>query len=226
MKKQSISDDIYIKIKGSILDRRYNPGEHLVEAELIKDYNCSRATLRGVLRRLSDDGLTEHIPNKGILVRKLSLKEMLDIQLVLQALEPLAARLAAQVQSVQGIEQMKKILHDYKESLEQNNFGQLNQLAVKFKLCIAESSDNVHLFKTIEQYYSMLLTNIGPSFDGNQFSTEDFLQLYQLYNEILSSIELGKPEIASNLLYRHLELGIEKIKRTPSKFPFSDLTIK
>lgn len=83
------------RLRGDILERRLKPGARLVEGELTQKFAVSRGPVREALGRLAAEGLIEHQPNKGAIVRRLSRREFCETFQIRIALEALAARLAA-----------------------------------------------------------------------------------------------------------------------------------
>lgn len=86
---------IVTHLREGILMSRYAPGQRLIEADLTRDLGVSRGPLREAFRRLSAEGLIETVPNRGALVRRLSLTEAIELFEIRTELEALAARLAA-----------------------------------------------------------------------------------------------------------------------------------
>jgi DNA-binding GntR family transcriptional regulator len=89
--KHSIYDDI----KEQIIHEKLQPGQWLIERELCSTYGLSRTPVREVLWKLLADGFLEQAPNKGFAVRKLSLEQIFEIFQAREAIEGMAARLAA-----------------------------------------------------------------------------------------------------------------------------------
>jgi DNA-binding GntR family transcriptional regulator len=89
--KRSVYDDI----KEQIVSEKLHPGQWLVERELCETYGLSRTPVREVLWKLLADGFLEQEPNKGFVVRKLSLEQIFEIFQTREAIEGMAARLAA-----------------------------------------------------------------------------------------------------------------------------------
>jgi DNA-binding GntR family transcriptional regulator len=89
--KQSIYDDI----REQIISEKLQPGQWLIERELCSTYGLSRTPVREVLWKLLADGFLEQEPNKGFAVRKLSLEQIFEIFQAREAIEGMAARLAA-----------------------------------------------------------------------------------------------------------------------------------
>jgi len=87
---------IVAKLREDILARRAEPGERLVESELTSRFAVSRGSVREALRRLAAEGFIEHMPNRGAIVRRLSLQEIGELFQIRVELEALAARLAAE----------------------------------------------------------------------------------------------------------------------------------
>ncbi|MGG5810005.1 GntR family transcriptional regulator [Falsiroseomonas sp. CW058] len=72
------------------------PGVPLVEMSLAAEFATSRAKIREVLAMLDERGLVERRPNRGAVVRRATLGELRHLFEVREALEGMAARLAAQ----------------------------------------------------------------------------------------------------------------------------------
>jgi DNA-binding GntR family transcriptional regulator len=89
-------DYVLEHLRSGVLQGRYAPGQRLIEADLTRDLGVSRGPLREAFRRLSAEGLLEIVPNRGALVRRLSLRETRELFQIRIGLETLAARLAAE----------------------------------------------------------------------------------------------------------------------------------
>jgi GntR family transcriptional regulator, trigonelline degradation regulator len=84
------------ELRQSIISGRLGPGVRLVERELIAMMGVSRTVIREALRQLESEGLIAMIPNKGPIVRELTLVEAKDLYSIRAVLEGLAARLFVQ----------------------------------------------------------------------------------------------------------------------------------
>lgn len=69
------------------------PGTRLIERKLIEMLGVSRTVVRETLRQLESEGLIAIIPNRGPVVRELTLAEAIDLYQIRGVLEGLAARL-------------------------------------------------------------------------------------------------------------------------------------
>jgi len=87
---------IVARLRDDILARRIAPGERLVESELTSRFSVSRGSIREALRLLAAEGFLEHLPNRGAIVRRLTVQEIGELFQIRAELEALAARLAAE----------------------------------------------------------------------------------------------------------------------------------
>ena len=83
------------KLRQDILGRQLAQGARLVESDLTQRFAVSRGPVREALRRLAAEGLIEHLPNRGALVRRLTRNDIHELFEIRIELEALAARLAA-----------------------------------------------------------------------------------------------------------------------------------
>jgi DNA-binding GntR family transcriptional regulator len=80
-------------LRQAIIEGRLAPGARLIERELTGMMRVSRTVIREALRQLESEGLIAIIPNKGPVVRALTLAEAKDLYQIRAVLEGLAARL-------------------------------------------------------------------------------------------------------------------------------------
>ena len=90
-----LSKPIYDKIKSMILTNELKAGQKLIQEKLAAELGVSRTPLNKALQLLEFEMLVESIPRKGVYVKKIDMKEMLDVFDCREGLEAVAARLAA-----------------------------------------------------------------------------------------------------------------------------------
>jgi len=77
-------------LREEILHGRFRPGDRIRQEDIAERFGASRLPVREALRMLEADGLTEHEPNKGARVPRLSPHEVDVIYQMRERLEPLA----------------------------------------------------------------------------------------------------------------------------------------
>src|SRR5580700_9855201 len=92
----SLRDAAYEAIKHRIITCAFKPGEYINELQLSSVLKIGRTPVHQALDRLMIEGMVEVIPRKGVIVRPVSLNEVLQIIEVRLINEPYGARLAAE----------------------------------------------------------------------------------------------------------------------------------
>ena len=83
------------RLREDILAGQLARGSRLVECDLTARFAVSRGPVREALRRLAAEGLIEHAPHRGAVVRRLSGRAIGELFQIRAEMEALAARLAA-----------------------------------------------------------------------------------------------------------------------------------
>ena len=103
IRRSNLSEDAYTFIRQLFLKgNRYNPGDKISVEELSRELGVSRTPLWGAINRLEAEGIVEVVPRLGVYLIDYDPQRMLDIYLVREALEGIAARtLAAKITDAQ-----------------------------------------------------------------------------------------------------------------------------
>jgi GntR family transcriptional regulator, trigonelline degradation regulator len=104
--RQQVVDNL----RQAIIDGRLAPGARLTERELTDMMRVSRTVVREALRQLESEGLIAIIPNKGPVVRALTLAEAKDLYQIRAVLEGLAARLFTEHASDEQVKRLSAAL--------------------------------------------------------------------------------------------------------------------
>jgi DNA-binding GntR family transcriptional regulator len=94
LRRASTVDQLAAVLRERILAGELEPGQRLIERELVEAYEVARHTLRAALRRLEGEGLVRVEPNRGARVAELSGDELTELFKLRLALEREAAHLA------------------------------------------------------------------------------------------------------------------------------------
>ena len=138
-------------LRQAIISGRLAPGARLTERELTEMMGVSRTVVREALRQLETEGLIANIPNKGPVVRTLSLDEARDLYSIRAVLEGFAARLFA----------------------EKASEAQLSSLASALTRVISayESGDATQVLESKNGFYSVLFEGAGSETLSSMLAT-------------------------------------------------------
>ena len=166
---------IYNKLREDIVYCRLKPGVRLIEEEFTKKFNISKTPLREALSQLNAEGFVEYLPNRGVRVTSLSIKEVYEIYSIRAVLEGYAAGLAAKQTTSEDVKKLDFFQRELEKHGRKKNFPGWLENNTKFHLHISEIGKNQNLFNTIQQFqrrvfrYGYLAISI-PGHIGNYIS--------------------------------------------------------
>jgi DNA-binding GntR family transcriptional regulator len=118
------------RLRDDILEGTFPPGERLIELQLADRYRVGRAAIRAALVELDAEGLVQREANRGAAVRRISVAEAVEITQARAVLEGLIARLAAE-RATQGERvELRDLLAEMTEAVEQEDkltYSKLNR---------------------------------------------------------------------------------------------------
>ena len=101
---------VYEELKRQILVGEIAPGTRMMEVELAEEMGVSRTPIREAIRKLEKEGLVTIEPRRGAYASEISVKDMVDVLEVRQDLEGMAAALAAEKVTEEGLYKSKQRL--------------------------------------------------------------------------------------------------------------------
>jgi DNA-binding GntR family transcriptional regulator len=108
-------EEAYRYLKTRIMSAALPPGASLNELEIAEALGISRTPVREAIRKLEQEGLAMRYPNRGAIVTKLSMKDVLEIWQIREILEPAACRLAAARVDDRALDRIEKVLLELKQ---------------------------------------------------------------------------------------------------------------
>jgi DNA-binding GntR family transcriptional regulator len=140
-----LTNEAYKQLRDLIIDGQLHPNDRLVETELADRLNVSRTPVREALRKLFFEGLVAEAPRNGYIVAEFSPQFIIDNYAVREALEGLAARLAANNATDLELMQLRVELDSIARASKSNDLAKLADHNVNFHRIIAKASRNVVL---------------------------------------------------------------------------------
>jgi len=139
-----IRESVYDHLRDAILNGEFQPAERLGEVELTERLGVSRTPIREAIQRLTQDGLLESTPGRGVRIRVVSAAEARDTYLVRETLDGLAAALAAQHHTPAQATTLERTLRDL-EAASSDDYREQTRLDLAFHRHIAQAAHNVPL---------------------------------------------------------------------------------
>ena len=175
------------------------PGTRLRQEVLAEELGISRTPLREAMRLLAADGLVELEPNRGAIVTALRHDDQVAFWEARLALEPAAARLAAERPSATGIEAMRTAIAEQRSARADGEGFAANRA---FHLALVAAACNPHLDRFAE---TLWVRTVGQSIYTAQSSDATVVAAYaDQHAAMLAAIERGDAERAERLTREHI----------------------
>src|ERR1700722_20003983 len=144
--RSNLSEDAYTFLRDLFINgSRYNPGEKISVEELSRELGVSRTPLWSAINRLEAEGIVEIAPRLGVYLIKYDPERILDIYIAREALEGMAARLAAEKITDRQIAMLRTNIRQQQAFLLQNELEEYHSTAVEFHEQLARIAQSVTL---------------------------------------------------------------------------------
>ncbi|AHV96310.1 GntR family transcriptional regulator [Paenibacillus sabinae] len=197
-----IRDKVYEYIKQAIVQGQYKSGDRIIERELADQLNVSRTPIREALFRLESQGFVKTLPRKGVIVSKLTPEEVVEIFMILSALEGLAMNLAAEKASPEEHAELSEIIKKMETVLaEQDGSDERWKFHFEINDVIFRAAQSPRLTQMLDGLsdYIRAFVELGYELPGRgRQATEEHL-------EIAKAVRDGEAELAGRLTRIHLE---------------------
>lgn len=207
----TLADRVCQQIITAIVKGEIATGSKISEPELAKVYGISRGPLREAIRRLESLRLIERKPHIGARVVKLSVKELLEIYRVREALEGMACRLAATVMSQEEIDSLRRLLDQHQETIEQQEgqayFQKEGDLDFHYRIVMASGNSKLQELLAADLYHLVRMYRYQFSLS----SSRPAMALRE-HHQILDAIEARDEELAEMLMRRHVSASRRNIE--------------
>ncbi len=207
---RTLAERVFNQLQDAIVRGELAPGTKITEPGLAAAYGISRGPLREAMRRLETHRLIERVPHVGARVVKLSMKELLELFDVREAMESMAARLAARHMSAEEIAGLREVLavHERQSDLSRGEAYYQREGDLDFHYRIVLGSHNRMLMTLLcdDLYYLVRLYRTQFSASGAR-PQRAFVE----HHRIVDAIEAGDEELAELLMRRHVSASRENV---------------
>lgn len=208
----TIADRIFDQVRQAIVVGEIPAGSKLSEPVLAARYGISRGPLREAMRRLESSQLVERRPNLGARVISLSSEQLLEIYMVREALEGMAARIAAERMSDAAIADLEALLARHRGEVAdagwQAYFQQEGDLDFHFR--IVQGSGNRQLIEILCNDLYHLVRMYRCQFGMRSDRAADALEEHE---RVVDAIAGRDGELAEWLMRRHIRASRRAIEQ-------------
>jgi len=192
-------------LEDRILDGDLAPGEHLIEAELTRDYDVARHSLRAACDALARRGLLTKRVNRGFFVPELTKRDAEEIFELRRALElpivrDLAAARTVPARTLQALEDFERMPRD-------GAWRDIVRTDVDFHRGLVEAAGNSRIVRA----HADLLSEIALCIVQTGSTYDDAREVAKEHRELVDAIRSGSADRAERQLAAHFEEGLKRL---------------
>ncbi|SJM58435.1 GntR family transcriptional regulator [Agrococcus casei] len=141
-------------LRDQIIQGVYAPGQKLSEQTLARDLDTSRNTLREAFRVLSEQGLVDHVPNRGVSVAAPATADVVDIYRARRTIE--GGVLAGASPLHPGVDRMREAVERARSAADESDWAVVGTANMAFHAAIVLLADSARLQKVHGQLLAEL----------------------------------------------------------------------
>jgi DNA-binding GntR family transcriptional regulator len=196
-----ISDVVYESLRKTIISGIIPVGDRIIEKEYAERLNISRTPIREALRRLEMEELVEYLPRKGVVVKKISAEDVIEIYKIRHSLEVLASINAMDNITEEEIKKIEELLDLTEQKNKEGKVEEVIRLFGEFNSKIYEASRMKRLAGMISRLNEYLQRFRNISISENERREKGLKE----HREILKAIvEKNKTDI-DHIIKKHLD---------------------
>lgn len=199
----TLAEQVYRRLSAAILAGELAPGSKISEPALARQYGVSRGPLREALHRLQERRLITRSANQGPRVVLPTAQALEELFVVREALEGMAARLAASHATVAEIARLRAFVAESAAALDDDNaIMEIDDRHDRdFHFAIAQCGRNPMLIDLLcAELYPLLRLYRGP-LTGPRMRRRRAIAEHE---RIVAAIDDRDPDLAEMLMRRHI----------------------
>ena len=208
----TLAQRTFESIKSDIISGQLAQGAKIVESDLALHYGISRGPLREAINRLEQMKLIVRVPRAGSRVVTLDAHTMEDIYRAREALEGMAARLAARLMPEADIDALFELLDQHEAEIERADgkayFQREGNIDFHYRIAVASrnrwilgnlNGELYHLIRMGRQRSGRVPERAQPALDQHR--------------QIAAAIAARDEELAEMLMRRHISGARKTVQR-------------
>jgi DNA-binding GntR family transcriptional regulator len=205
LNNKPIREVVHESLRRTIISGVIPVGERIVEKEYAQRLNISRTPVREALRRLEREELVEYIPKIGVVVKRVTMEDVIEIYNIRNNLEVLAATAAMENITPEEISEIEKLLDLTEEKNKQGDVAEVIKLFGEFNSKIYQTSRMKRLAAMISKLNEYIQRFRNISISENARREKALME----HRQILKAIVDKNEEELKKIIKKHLEDSIK-----------------
>lgn len=203
--KRTLGEKVYDRLKELIMDGELERGTKITETSIAKMFDVSPTPVREAFRKLASDGLIEVASWKGVIVKGIEQKDLLEIYECREALEGMVGKLAVRNITKEDIDILEGILERCNDVKTPEILIELN---TEFHNELLRIAKNERVSKLLNELMVVILYDRDIS---GRYSVRR-KEIVAEHLDILKYLKKKDEKKVSELMAKHIRNGYEFIK--------------
>ncbi|MBI1311698.1 FCD domain-containing protein [bacterium] len=203
----ALKQQAYLQLKSLILSNELLAGSVQSVRQLALQLGMSKTPVHAAIERLEAEGFVTLAPQQGVVIRELSIQDIVNHYEIRQALEPyVMRRLAGRLSSPQSAK-LQQNLADTRRYAEHQNRAGLMEADAGFHQLLTSFLRNDEITRVMQQLRDKVQRVIFRVAD--QFP-ERMIETANEHQAIVDALIDGNAEVAARYMHEHLEQGLRR----------------
>jgi GntR family transcriptional regulator, rspAB operon transcriptional repressor len=213
----SMGMQLHELLRTAIVTGELHPGQALSETDIATRYQVSRQPVREAFIRLAHERLVVVLPQRGTFVVKISIRDVMDVRFVREAIEVAVAREAAALDEVPRaalVQSLRSVIAEQSQVASGDNASFL-MLDERFHHAIALAVQREHAWRVVDQIKAQMDRVRYLSFD----SATPMSRLIAQHQDIVAAIEARQAEAAESAMRMHHHEILQSLPELTKLYP-------
>ncbi len=197
-----VGQSVYRALHDLLARHHFAPGEKLNVEALARDLGVSRTPVWEALKRLEVEGVVRTRPRKGVYIAALDAEKAREIYVVREAVEGLAARLAAGHINAAGLRALERSLDAQDAAAAAEDMAVLSQADIEFHNLVVQAGGNETLARILRSLYAQILVLRLQTLYLKDRMRPSILE----HQRIFAALKSGDPDRAEEAARRHIRM--------------------
>lgn len=199
-KRRGLRDDVREAIVNAIFGGEFQPGDRIVESRVARQLGVSQSTVREALREIEQLGMISSNPNRGVFVRPLTRRDVLEMYEMRALLEGHAARLAVTRLSDDDLAELAALAEELVRLADAGDVRGMIARDVDFHARICAIADNTLL----SRLWSAVNPHLWTYLSVRGLVDLSPAQVAQRHRDVVEALRSRDPDRAEQAMHAHL----------------------
>ena len=206
IERENLDDKIYAQLRSLIENQRLLPGHRIPVDRLAREMGVSRTPVVNALKRLAQELVVEWVSHRGIYLRSLTKWELTRFLEIREALEGLAARLAASCISLEEVDQLTAMFKGLDLTPHGPSVQRYTEKDRHFHMRLLQIAGNRPLLHVVNSVHLMIFTYQLGLFRPPEETIQEHLA-------ILAALRRRDPEASEAAMRLHIRRSLERLRQ-------------